>query len=235
MFAIQNDLFDEYHLILPNYGGERSNAYAFLNGRKNVFVYDKYHEVVTKKVLNTMHKKRTFFGIDDASSAFSTVPDETFRQLATCNEHYKKCCVYICVHSSKRVLSPIIRQQITALFLYKISNMKLLKDIYDEYFAIGMEWKDFYDTYQSNVLNNERNALMYSLEGHHELEGIKNWTIMSLEMKGGKKEKEVKHIDPRKIKLETSVETMNEKREMKEKLLPQKAKGSIFSRMKINK
>ena len=201
-YAIDNNMFEEYHLVFPQFSGERSGAYDFLKGRKNVFIYDKYHEVLTQKILKVFKEKHVFFGIDDASGEFMNNLDTAFCKLATCNEHQKKCTIWLCVHSAKKILSPLIRQQASFIFMYRISNMKLIQDMYEEFFSTEFgHFKEFYEIYNQNVRqydevdekgNKKRNAIVYSLEGKHDFEGITNWELINYEptpMKGKEKAK----------------------------------------------
>ena len=86
--------------------------------------------------------------VDDASGELLKQVDASFIQLATTTRHFAGCTVYVCVHSCKKILSPIIRQNLDHLFIYRIINVKLLEDLYDEYFSMLFDnfkqFKQFY-------------------------------------------------------------------------------------------
>lgn len=180
-YCLDNNLFEEYHLILSQFENERDGKYDFLKKYpKIVFVYDEYHEVIAKKMLSIYEKKHIFFGIDDASGEFCTNMDYSLQKLCTRNEHACKCCIWLNVHSAKKVLSPLLRQQATNLFIYKMVNWKLLEDLYQEYFRMVIpDFKEFFALYKQVVFSQEHNALMYALDGHNEFNGIKTWKLLN--------------------------------------------------------
>jgi len=74
-------------------------------------------------------------------------------------------------------MSPVVRNNIDHIFIYKISNIKLLEDIYYEFFSLMFEsFKDFKEFYL--LATQEKNTCIhYSLH----MEGIdpfvKDWQI----------------------------------------------------------
>lgn len=46
----------------------------------------------------------------------------------------------MCLHSASGILSPFIRQQTDVLFLSKVTNYKLLKNIYEEFLSLIEEY-----------------------------------------------------------------------------------------------
>ena len=67
-FALHNNLYERYHLILPMYEHEQSDSYGFLRNQNHCFIYDGYSEKVSKIVEKDRLKYKTLFIIDDASS-----------------------------------------------------------------------------------------------------------------------------------------------------------------------
>lgn len=180
-WALAHREFDEYHLILPQFGQERDGAYQFLNGMKNVFIYDKYHQVVCDRILKLMSDKHLFFCIDDASGELLQNFDTSITKLLTCNEHGKTCCVWFNIHSAKRVLPPIGRQMLNYLFLYNVDDGLLLKGIWEERFSrIFRKFDEFLQVYDQ-AMQTEKNAIMYALSKKHEMEGICNWDLIKNE------------------------------------------------------
>lgn len=140
-FALEMDLYDQYLLVLPMFMMEENNSYSFINPKdKKIFVYDNYHEVITSDLINVQsknknNKKKTFFLIDDASGEQVFRIDDSLRHLITSIRHFN-VCLWMCVHSASGILSPFIRQQTDILFLSKITNYKLLKNIYEEFLSL---------------------------------------------------------------------------------------------------
>lgn len=140
-FAIERGLYDQYLLVLPMFMMEENDSYKFINPKdKNIFVYDTYHEVITSDLIkfqskNKDNKKKTFFLIDDASGEQVFRIDDSLRHLITSIRHFN-VCLWMCVHSASGILSPFIRQQTDILFLSKITNYKLLKNIYEEFLSL---------------------------------------------------------------------------------------------------
>ena len=226
MYAIKNNMFEEYHLVLPQFkGNERSHAYDFLKTCKNVFVYNKYHEIIAKKILKLMYKKHIMFAVDDATGQFYNNIDPTLIELATCNEHQKACTIYICVHSAKKCLCPMIRQQCNFLILYRLSNRKLLYDIWEEFFSMDYyDFKEFYMLYREHVIeNDDKNAIIYSLNRNNEMNGITDWNLLKEEppeQRTGKAK--LQDIDPKKEKIKYMFYMSQEKKMFKEQHEPQK-------------
>lgn len=178
-WAIANKKFEEYHLILPQFGHERDHAYSFLENQKNVYIYDKYHQVVCDKVLDIMRKKHIMFAIDDATGELLQNFDTSMTRLLTCNEHGKTCCVWICIHSAKRVLPPLARQMLNYFFLYKVNNVGLLKSLWEEYFSLlYRNFEEFLNIYKQ-AMTTEKNAIMFALSDKHEFEGILKWNLLN--------------------------------------------------------
>lgn len=178
-WAMLNNKFEEYHLILPQFGNERDGAYQFLVNMKNVFIYDKYHQVVCDKILSIMKKKHIMFAIDDATGELLQNFDTSMTRLLTCNEHGKSCCIWICIHSAKRVLPPLARQMLNYLFLYKVTNAMLLKSLWEEYFSMQYDRFDEFKQIYLDAMETDKNAIMFALSGQHELDGITSWSLIN--------------------------------------------------------
>lgn len=179
MRAIKTKKYDEYHLVLPQFNSERDGKYKFLKGMKNVFIYNAYHKLVSDIVLRSVQTKHVFFGIDDATSELLNNIDISFSKLLTCNEHGAKCAIWLCVHSAKRILTPLVRQMVNYIFIYKNSNQMLLKTLWEEYFSVDFpNFKEFIEMYKDIVYHNENEAFLYAFNGNHSF-GIKHWTLMN--------------------------------------------------------
>lgn len=182
-YALQNNLFEEYHVILPQFGHERDGAYQWMQKpeyKKKIFIYDKYHQVVCDKILKILINKHIFFCIDDATGELLQNFDTSITKLITCNEHGKTCCVWFNIHSAKRILPPIARQMLNYLFLYGVDDGLLLKGIWEERFSrIYRKYDEFLNVYDE-AMKTEKNAIMYALSHHHEIEGIQNWELLNM-------------------------------------------------------
>ena len=194
-WALLNGKYEEYHLILPQFGHERDGAYQFLVDMKNVFIYDKYHQVVCDKMLTKMQSKHIFFCIDDATGELLQNFDTSMTKLLTCNEHGKSACIWICIHSAKRVLPPLARQMLNYFFLYKVNNVGLLKGLWEEYFSLlYRNFESFLQVYQEAMAKKDKNAIMFALSDKHDLEGISDWMLINTDFSSEfKKKKEKKH------------------------------------------
>lgn len=181
MKAIKDKKFDEYHLVLPQFKTERDGKYKWLKYYKNVYIYNAYHKVVSDVVLKAMETKHVFFGVDDATAEFLNNNDKSVQKLLTCNEHGAKCSIWICVHSCKKVLTPLVRQMLNYIFIYKNSNATLLKQCWEEFFSMEFnDFNEFREMYKELVFNNENEAFMYSFNGKHAF-GVKNFQMMQEE------------------------------------------------------
>jgi len=167
--ALLNNTFKNVHFVCPiGIKGEANGSYSFLENQKHVQVYPHYAEAVSKRVDSDRKKAPTLFIIDDASGELLPNIDNTLIQLITTTRHFKKCSIWICVHSAKKILTPIIRQNTDNVFIYRIINMKLLQDFYDEYFSMMFDdFKTFKDFYLE-ATNEKNTSVHFSLH----MEGI---------------------------------------------------------------
>ena len=140
-FAMENKLYDQYILVLPMFNLEENNSYNFINSKeKNIFVFDSYNEIITADLIKQQtkeksNKKKILFAIDDASGEDVWSVDDSLRHLITSIRHFN-VALWMCVHSASGILSPFIRQQTDILFLSKITNYRLLKNIYEEFLSL---------------------------------------------------------------------------------------------------
>jgi hypothetical protein len=162
-FALYNNIYERYHLILPMYSSEQNDSYGFLQTQQNCYIYNGYSEKVSILVDKDRLKYRTLFIIDDASSELVKKMDNTFLKLITTTRHGKGVTVWACVHSCKRILSPAVRQNIDWLFTYKIPNRKLLNDLYDEYFGMQFDSFKLFMQIYTEVMKEKYNSVLCSL------------------------------------------------------------------------
>lgn len=140
-FALKNQIYDQYILVVPMFELEEKGSYTFINAKDpNIYVFDSYNEVITAQLIKQQikekkNKKKIMFVIDDASGEDVFRIDDSLRNLITSIRHYN-VGLWICIHSASGILSPFIRQQTDILFLSKITNAKLLKNIYEEFLSL---------------------------------------------------------------------------------------------------
>ena len=109
-YVLKHNIFKNIHFVCPCFKGEANNSYDFLKNQKHVLVYPHYSEAITKIVDKDRRKGRTLFMVDDASGELLKQVDPSFIQLATTTRHFAGCTVYVCVHSCKKILSPIMSE-----------------------------------------------------------------------------------------------------------------------------
>ena len=176
-YVLKHNIFKNIHFVCPCFSGEANNSYGFLKNQKHVLVYPHYSETITKIVDKDRRKGRTLFMVDDASGELLKQVDSSFIQLATTTRHFAGCTVYVCVHSCKKILSPIIRQNLDHLFIYRIINVKLLEDLYDEYFSMLFDnFKQFKQFYTSSTAE-ANSCLHFSLHQDGIDTNVKHWDI----------------------------------------------------------
>lgn len=144
-YALKNKLFQRYVLVLPAYGFEESDSYGFINVKDpNIFVFEGYNEVITKDLMkqqkNEKTRKKTLFIIDDASGENVWRLDASLQKMITVVRHLH-ITLWIIVHSASGILSPFLRQQCDILLLSKMTNTKLLENIWEEYLSMTKEYK----------------------------------------------------------------------------------------------
>lgn len=174
--VLYHNVFESIHAVLPAYHHEQNNSYAFLKNQKHVNIYSHYNEKISKAVDKDREKKKTLFIIDDATNELMKI-DPTFTRLITTSRHGLGVTIWSCVHSCRKILSPVVRQNIEHLFIYRIVNAKLLYDLYDEYYSMTFpsfsEFKRFY-----TIATNEKySAIYYSLMKGQIDTDVKNWDI----------------------------------------------------------
>lgn len=170
-------VFKNVHFVCPCYSGEQSNSYDFLKTQKHVLIYPHYSEKVSKRVDTDRRKAKTLFLIDDASGELMQNIDTTLINLITTARHFKGCVIYVAVHSAKRILLPIVRQNIDHLFIYRIINASLLKDLYDEYFSMLFDTFLEFKSYYLKSTAEKNTCLYFSLHCDGIDNNVKNWKI----------------------------------------------------------
>lgn len=141
MWLLRNDVYDQYFLILPTYFYEAANSYAWLKPfADKVFIAKEYSaefsDAILKRPDETMAPHlipRTFLWMDDVGMNEDFRSDRSFVGLLSVARH-KRLSVCLCYHSltSGHTLSPFLRQNVTHTLLFRVTNEKLLENVYEE-------------------------------------------------------------------------------------------------------
>ena len=179
-FHLLENTYEYIHFCCPCYGGEADDQYAFLKDQKQVLIYKHYNPKISALVDKDRQKGKTLFLIDDASSELISNIDTGLLHLITTARHYKSCTLYFAVHSCKKILLPIVRQNIDHLFIYKIINAGLLRDLYDEYLSMLFnKWQEFKDFY-NNATAEKYTCVHFSIHFKGLDVNVKEWEINRL-------------------------------------------------------
>lgn len=141
MWLLHHDVYDQYFLILPTYFYEAANSYAWLKPfADKVFIAKEYSadfsDAILKRPDETMAPHlipRTFLWMDDVGMNEDFRSDRSFVGLLSVARH-KRLSVCLCYHSltSGHTLSPFLRQNVTHTLLFRVTNEKLLENVYEE-------------------------------------------------------------------------------------------------------
>lgn len=188
-FALRTRRFDSLHLVLPSFSNEEDDSYKWLTEHNNVYIYTQYSPVVTERVIkaataNAKAGKQTFFALDDAThNGVDLSIDHEFLELITTSRH-KKVSVWLIFHSLRAVINPVIRANIDYMFIFRISNNRLLTALYEEYFSMFKEFaskpREFSAWYVANVLEKEYGCLFLSTLKHVYTVDVPSWQVLTL-------------------------------------------------------
>ena len=149
---LDNDLYDRYLLFLPSYQFEAKGSYTWLRAYKEkVFIAPEFTPQISKAFLARQDEKmkpgevpRTLIWLDDAGANQNLYNDKDFQTLLAIARH-KRLTMVLCYHSlsSGRTLNPFVRQNVTHVFLFRITNRALLEQIWDEIVSMSPLWGAF--------------------------------------------------------------------------------------------
>jgi len=176
-YCIANNLYKNIVFVCPCYEGEANNSYSFLKNQNHILIYTHYSEKVSIKVDALRRKGSTLFLIDDASGELLKQMDKTIIQLITTTRHFEKCTIFIALHSARRILSPIVRQNVDSCFIYKIINMKLLADLHEEFFSQYFDKFSDFKRWYLDATNEKYSAIHFSIHMQGIDVNVKNWTV----------------------------------------------------------
>lgn len=141
MWLLHNNVFDQYFLVLPTYFYEAANSYAWLKPfADKVFIAREYSAEFSDAILKRPDESmaphlipRSFLWLDDVGMNEDFRSDRSFVGLLSVARH-KRLSVCLCYHSltSGHTLSPFLRQNVTHTLLFRVTNEKLLENVYEE-------------------------------------------------------------------------------------------------------
>lgn len=179
----------QFHMVLPSFKNEQKDSYKFIKDCKkfkNVYIYDAFNEGVVDYVYNLSKKNKgndkTFFLIDDATGDFAKAfyGQSIFSKFVSESRHIRINTVVI-AHHLTGVLKPMYRSLFDFIFLFKISNAKLLKSMYEEFLSLRDEYRK-YETFKlqyNEFMKSNKYSYMFVDMINHTNEFMKNndWTI----------------------------------------------------------
>jgi len=186
-YALQNNLYDEYHIVAPTYDYEENSSYDFLKKHKDIVkVYKYYHAVVAEKVDRAREKSKVLFIVDDATSELLNNIDKTFVKLFITTRHstHGGLTFWMIVHSAKKVLPPMLRQNVKYVFLYRIESSELLEDtIFKEFLSLqyrrqGKKYDDFANEFSEVMENNKYGVVLVARKIGIDFE-VSNWQFLN--------------------------------------------------------
>ena len=122
-YYLENNSFDEYHLVLPSFKNEANDSYSYLRDNKYakyVFIYSEFHPKISENLFKEQDvdnpEKKIFFWIDDSTGEQDLFKDTYMRKIAIKTRHLR-IATYIIAHSEcAGVIEPKVRGQ--AQFIY---------------------------------------------------------------------------------------------------------------------
>ena len=193
-YMLENEpkVYDKYLLILPAFQYEQNDSYAWLKEyKKQVNIYPYYSSVIFEQMIEKQsslaNKKKDlvkyFFLFDDCTCAGSTlfnIDDFLINAIATCR--HVQCGMWYNAHGATKVLPPILRNNADFIFIYTISNSKLLEILFDEFISLTSDekepFKQFRNQYREHM-QTEFNSFIISVRNCQIDWGTKTWKLFS--------------------------------------------------------
>lgn len=143
--ALSCNAIDVLFACVPVYNYEASGSYRWFSlpeFKDRIFVSEAYSPSLTQKLLDrpiTDDSKRIAYWIDDLAASDGEVfwADKNYQKLLVISRH-KKTCLVLCNHSvaSGHQIPAFVRQQISHIFLLRVSNRKLLESAFIEFMSL---------------------------------------------------------------------------------------------------
>ena len=135
--------------MFPSLYVEAKHAYSWCLNIKKFTIYTGYHDSIIEKLYkqnsNENKQKKTILIIDDATAFCNELrlsTNEIIVKLVSQARHYK-CTIWLLVHTLKNVISTTLRDNLSFIIIYDITNKRLLDTIWEEYLSIFVDEKEF--------------------------------------------------------------------------------------------
>lgn len=148
-YCFAHNHYDKYYLVLPSYKIEANDSYSFIDPKaSNILIFEEYHANIPKLIMKDQlkrinsgkQKNRALFIVDDASGENVFYLDSDLKKLITSVRHFN-CIIYMIAHAAAGILSPFLRSQCDVLFLYNLTNQKLLESIFIEFLSLTQTYR----------------------------------------------------------------------------------------------
>lgn len=153
-YWLENNVFDHYYLVIPDFEDEQNDSYSWLKDHANVTVYEGYHSKLGKEILDRseLNKKdntskgtkleKYMLAIDDATGMGKTLMKcEHLVKISTSARH-KRVHFWACLHATAGILPPKIRYMTSYIFIYDV-HKEHLKTMYKEFINFPEDFKNF--------------------------------------------------------------------------------------------
>ena len=163
-YAMDNNMYDEYHLVLPVFEFEQNESYKWLSEHKTkakIFVYTEHDPMIFNTLISRKQPfNNAFFGIDDSTGSWKLQADAEELKFLSRLRHYN-VTQWVVVHTVRAALPASLRSQIDFLFLYLNTNRKALEALFDEWMSITIPtFKEFMAVYKKEVLDIEYASML---------------------------------------------------------------------------
>lgn len=167
-YWMQNNIFDHYYLVLPDFEDEQNDSYAWLAEYKNVTVYEGYHSKYGREILerskknkeeHKLHNKpleKYMLFIDDAANEGKKLMRCQNLLEISISARHKRIQSWFCLHAVANIIPPCIRNAVGCIFLYPVGRA-VLKLMYKDFINFPKDFKNydefelFFDEYVTDV------------------------------------------------------------------------------------
>ena len=188
-YSMSQKRFSKYYLLLPSFKNEADGAYEFLKVFSNVVIFTTYSPKIIEMITDDKTPGSKLFALDDSTNFSSNFKqDPKFIGLITTSRH-KKVTMMLIVHSLKAILTPAVRSNVDFLFLYRITNQRLLQDVYEEFLSgVTRQFKnkhEFLEFYIQNINDVKYSGLFLPMIpiGENKVPfdpNVKDWKFMNI-------------------------------------------------------
>ena len=148
-YYLDNNIFTQYHLVLPAFKNERDGSYNFLKDpkyRKYVFIYSEYHSKIGENLFKMQNvenpPEKIFFWIDDCTGEQELWHDDYLTKIATKTRHLRISTYIICHSEGSSVIKPKVRAQAQFIFLGDM-HIDILHKCYKSYVNFPSDFPNF--------------------------------------------------------------------------------------------